>query len=64
MEAHVICCNDGVEYVVVGNKEKAESKMAELSAAYFDLNRWHFGNDQAYKVRCYWHIHTVGCESE
>lgn len=59
MNVHVICCNDGVEFAVVDDEEKAKAKMAELSAAYFDRNKGHFKDQAEYKARCYWHIHTV-----
>ena len=59
MEAHVICCNDSVEYVVIDNEQKAIWKMAELKADYFERNKWTFKTEKEYGQRCYWHIHTV-----
>jgi len=37
-EAHVICCNDATEFVIIGTKECAEEKMEELARKYFDQN--------------------------
>jgi len=59
MEVHVICCNDSVEFAVIGDQEKAKEKMAELSAAHFKKNKWSFRDNDEYRIRCYWHIHTV-----
>lgn len=69
MKAHVICCNDSVEFVVLYDEEKAKAKLEQLARN--DFNRqpygWtigtsHIGTDaewKAYRHRCYWHIHTV-----
>ncbi len=35
MEAHAICLNGSVEYVVVGFKERAEEVLLELKEAHF-----------------------------
>ena len=59
MNVHVICCNDSVEFAVIEDEDKAKAKMAELSAAYFERNKWNFRDEAEYKIRCYWHIHTV-----
>lgn len=64
MKAHVICCNDSIEYVVLDDEPLAIGKMLELKNAYFERNKWAFNGDQeAYNRRCYWHIHTVGYEA-
>lgn len=57
--AFVITCNDSVEHVVKGTQEQAETKRDELREAYFQRNRWSFGQTlegqrQAFKQRCYW----------
>ncbi len=59
MKAHVICCNDGIEFVVIDDKEKAKEKLAELRDAYYERNKFAFENQEAYKSQCYWHIYTV-----
>ena len=59
MKAHVICCNDSVEFVVVGSSMDAEDKMDVLSAQhrakYFD----NYYVTEEYKDIHFWHIHTV-----
>lgn len=62
MEVHVICCNDSVEYAVIGNEDLALKKLEELKAKYFERNRWSFRSEEEYSIRCYWHIHTVSGE--
>ncbi len=59
MEVHVICCNDRVEFAVIENEDLAKSKMEELSASYFETVRHSFKDENEYKKRLYWHIHTV-----
>ncbi len=59
MQVHVICCNDGIEFAVLEDEEKAKAKMKELSDAYFERNKFAFKNQEEYKMQCYWHIHTV-----
>lgn len=59
MKVHVICCNDAVEYAVVGDETKAVDKMAELRAEHIERNRWNFRDEEEYKLCCFWHIHTV-----
>lgn len=63
MKVHVICCNDGVRYAVVGDEARAEAKMAELKAAYYERNKGCFSDEVEYNLRCFWHIHTVDCET-
>ena len=48
MKAHVICCNDSVEHVVIGDESFANELMDQLKLASYNSDR--------YK---YWHIHTV-----
>lgn len=60
VKVYVICCNDSLEFAVIGSEEKALAVLSELKSAYFDCNRWMFHNDlETYKRNCYWHIHTV-----
>jgi hypothetical protein len=60
---HVICCNDSLEFAVVGAGEEAESeaktRMAALREEYFQRNRWNFRSEDHYATVCFWHIHTV-----
>lgn len=59
MQVHVICCNDSVEFAVIGDEEKAKDKMDELRESYFERNKGSFKDGAEYKIRCYWHVHTV-----
>jgi hypothetical protein len=69
-DAHVICCNDSVEYVVLGSLMRANEKMEELARAMYERQGEAHWRDQmrystakspyaAFRDRCYWHIHTV-----
>lgn len=53
MKVHAICCNDSVEFAVIEDEDKAKDKMVELSAAYFERNKWNFKDEVKYKNRCY-----------
>jgi hypothetical protein len=66
-QAHVICCNDNVEFVVLDDEALARCWLEELARA-----DWKAGQATAagpydtfakYRARMYWHLHTVGCES-
>jgi len=73
MQAHVICCNDSVEHVVIGTEAQAQTKLEELRAADFERNKWSYQEvrglsnpsvvlqtrEDVYKHRYYWHIHTA-----
>ncbi len=60
--AHVICCNDSVEYVVVDDEAAAEIKKDELSKRDYDTRyKWTYPTYEEYKHTLYWHIHSVGC---
>lgn len=63
MEAHVICLNDSVQAIVIGTEAQAQTKLVELSEAYFRSQRWSFGSDEveqrrAYRWRCHWYVRT------
>lgn len=58
MEAHVICCNDSVEYVFVGTKEAAHKKVEEVMQQFNKRFTDNTGNSKSVQ---YWHIHTVPC---
>lgn len=58
-EAHVIMLNDSPMFVFIGKGSKAMDKMLELSQAYYEEHRHHFGSKENYKARCIWHIRTV-----
>lgn len=62
MKVYVICCNDSVEFAVIGNEERAKIKLRELDKAYYENNKWNFEDFAEYLVRCYWHIHEVDGE--
>lgn len=62
MKAYVICINDSIEYVIIDDEEKANSKMKELSMKYYLKNQYVFSSLADYKNRCYWHIHSVDAE--
>lgn len=45
MKAYVITCNDSVEFVVVGTKEQAETKLNALARRHFNANRGHYEHE-------------------
>jgi hypothetical protein len=55
--AHVICLNNSVECVVVDSLEVANATMAGLAKIHQE--RKGCFNDDDYKARFYWHIHTI-----
>lgn len=64
IQAHVICCNDSIEYVFIGQKHSAETKCREMrDRAYkkqYDANP-----NPSYEDYChsqYWHVHSVNYE--
>lgn len=60
---HVICCNDCVEFVVVGSEQAAEKKLEELAAAHYQrVGRWQYADVTQYRQVYYWHVHTVDGE--
>ena len=63
MKAHVICCNDSVQHVVIGSEEQAEKKRKELKKSYFKRNKHNFNSAEEYALQCFWHIHTVHCDN-
>ena len=63
MEAHAICLNDSVEYVVVGFKVRAEEVLLKLKEAHYDFNENVCAHSRKeYEARCRWHIRTVEAE--
>ena len=56
MRAHVICCNDSVEAVVLGDHELAKAETQRLKQEYLKRHPW-FTEDEARAG--YWHYHTV-----
>lgn len=61
MEVHVICCNDSIEYAIIGDIDKANKKMEELKQADWERLKFNlqFKDFKHYSSICYWHIHTV-----
>lgn len=59
--AHVICCNDMVVHVHLGDEAAANNLKEQLARADFERNVFHYDKDYAkYRSRCYWHVHDVG----
>ncbi len=62
-QAHVICMNDGLEYVVIGSFKEASKRLYKMQKAYYNKNkqggRW--DSFESYCNMIFWHIHTVDC---
>ena len=63
MLAHVICCNDGVEYVVLDDSNRAYEKMLELKEEFFEHSKGMFRNRRDYELLCHWRMCTVKYEA-
>jgi hypothetical protein len=64
-KAYVICRNDAIEFVVIGNEEKAKRELNVLRNHHYSLRRKQFNNDpDNYDNIFYWHIHTVNYKIE
>lgn len=60
----VIACNDSTQHVVKGTREQAQTKLVELKEAYFQTNRWSFGQTEEFQrakfaIQCYWHMREI-----
>jgi hypothetical protein len=62
MQAHIVCCNDSTEFVVLGGEKKANDKLKSLRKEHYEKNKWSFPDFKEYKQRCYWHLHDVEAE--
>ncbi len=62
MKAHVICCNDSVKFVVIGDEADAEHKLEELASEEFEKQADDDMTYAEYRVIRFWHIHTVDAE--
>ena len=70
-DAHVICCNDNPEYVILGNLHRAREKMEHLAdqhyhktggVEYWKYEARHSGRESpyhAYRALHYWHVRSV-----
>ncbi len=58
MKAHVICCNDGVVGVFLGDEKDAEDILEKYAK---EDREKHFRHDsyEDYRGSFYWHLHTV-----
>lgn len=60
MKAHVVCCNDSIEAVVIDDINKAIMHKQALSAKH--AKHWNDCDDDnltEYYNKYFWHIHTV-----
>ena len=58
MKAHVICCNDKVESVFLGDEKDAEDILEKCAkTAYEESHGYH--SYEYYIDIFYWHLHTV-----
>lgn len=69
--AHVICCNDSVELVVIGSEQLAKERLEHMAQFHFEKsknNLTFFRPDlkpyDEYRMRCFWHFKTVKVLSE
>ena len=64
-KAHVICCNDSIEYVVLDNEEQALIKLEEIARGKYEkFYKWEFEDYEEYRKRLYWHLHTVKYDTD
>lgn len=63
VKAHVICCNDAVEFVYIGEIRDARAKMQELKKIDRGIERGRGRlSSEAYENIFRWRIHTVDAE--
>lgn len=69
-EAHIICCNEGMEYIILDNRVKARTTLDELKKQAYITYSEECPNteDKAlnlkeYSKQYYWHLHTVPYEN-
>jgi hypothetical protein len=58
-EAHVICCNDMLLAIVIGDEGRAKDELEQLREIDYERNKFKFSSEEEYLSRLYWHIHTV-----
>jgi len=60
MKAHVICCNDNVESVFLGDEKDAEKALEKCAkTAYASERSFGYNSREDYTDIFYWHLHTV-----
>ena len=66
LTCHVICCNESIEYVVVGDKNKAYQKLKELEQKAMEIRETWYRNNlpnlEEASTWYRWHIYTVNGE--
>jgi hypothetical protein len=62
MLCYVICCNDGIEYVVMNDEDRAQEILIEMEKSFYVGNMHRFNNWDTYRKQIFWHIHTVNGE--
>ena len=62
MQCFVIMCNDSPEFVVIGDKEKAETKKSKLQSKDKAFQEKQFGKEFAYEDRYFWRAIEVNAE--
>jgi len=64
-KAYVICCNDEIEAVVIGNESLAEKMKEKIAKEYYHKKQiffktsWGIKTYEEYRKRFYWHIHDA-----
>jgi len=58
-EAHAICCNDDIKFVVVGNVHSAWAELRFRRDADYTRVRHCYNTRDSYNYRHHWHIHLV-----
>jgi len=56
---HIICNNDSLQFVVIGDESIALEKLEELKKTYYEDNKYQFTSEKSYDLSSYWHIHTL-----
>lgn len=67
IQAHVICCNDSVEYVFIGTEQHAQDKCNEMRDETYKTQYVTYSGNSDYEDYCcnhFWHIHSVDYEQE
>lgn len=57
-DCFLVCMNDYVARVVLGDEDIAKQTMIQIKLEYYNKNKWSFDRPEDYSTRCYWHLHN------
>lgn len=58
-KAFVVCCNDAIKKVYLGNDDDAEVFKEKVAKEAFKKEGGNFKNEEEYRGICFWHLHET-----